>query len=155
MKSWLKTQHLKNEDHSIQSHHLMANRWWNNGKNDSLFSWAPKPPQMVTAAMKLRHLLLGRKAMTNLDSIWKSRDITLLTKVHIVKAMIFPVVIYRWELDHKEGWALKNWCFQTVVFCFFCFLFFVQVKLGLAIIFFYYFLTLQYCIGFAIYQEDS
>ena len=120
----------------------MANRWWNNGKNDSLFSWAPKPPQMVTAAMKLRHLLLGRKAMTNLDSIWKSRDITLLTKVHIVKAMIFPVVIYRWELDHKEGWALKYWCFKTVVFCFFCFLFFVQVKLGLAIIFFLLFFNL-------------
>ena len=52
--------------------------------------------------------------MTNPDSIFKSRDITLLTKVHIVKAMVFPVVIYRWELDHKEGWALKNWCFRTV-----------------------------------------
>ena len=51
-----------------------------------------------------RHLLLGRKAMTNLDSVLKSRDITLLTKVHIVKAMIFPVVRYRSEnWDHKEG----------------------------------------------------
>ena len=50
--------------------------------------------QMVTAAMKLRHLLLGRKAMTNLDSILKSRDITLPTKVHLVKAMVFPVVVY-------------------------------------------------------------
>ena len=48
---------------------------------------------MVTAAMKLRRLLLGRKAMTNLDSILKSRDITLPTKVHIVKARVFPVVI--------------------------------------------------------------
>ena len=48
---------------------------------------------MVTADMKLRHLHLGRKAMTNLDSILKSRDITLLTKAHIVKAMFFPVVI--------------------------------------------------------------
>ena len=55
-----------------------------------------------------RHLLLGRKAMTNLDSVLKSRNITLLTNVHIVKA------IWRWELDHKEGWALKNWCFWTV-----------------------------------------
>ena len=52
---------------------------------------------MVTAAMKLRHLLLGRKAMTNLDSILKSRDITLPTKVHLVKAMVFPVVMYRCE----------------------------------------------------------
>ena len=48
-------------------------------------------------------LLLGRKAMTKLDSILKSRDITLLTKVHIVKAMIFPVVVYGCELDHKKG----------------------------------------------------
>ena len=48
-----------------------------------------------------RHLLLGRKAITNLDSIFKSRDITLLTKVCIVKAMVFPVVMK--ELDHKEG----------------------------------------------------
>ena len=50
-----------------------------------------------------RCLLLGRKAMRNLDSILKSRDITLPTKVHIVKAMVFPVVMYRYELDHKEG----------------------------------------------------
>ena len=50
-----------------------------------------------------RCLLLGRKAMTNLDSIFKSRDITLLTKVHIVKAMVFLVVTYRYELDNKES----------------------------------------------------
>ena len=62
-----------------------------------------------------RHLLLGRKAMTNLDSILKSRDITFADKVHIVKAMVFPVVMYGCELDHKEGWVLKNWCFWTVV----------------------------------------
>ena len=54
-------------------------------------------------------------AMTNLDSILKSRDITLLTKVHIVKFMVFPLVIYRCELDNKESWAPKNWCFWTVV----------------------------------------
>ena len=64
-----------------------------------------------------RLLLLGRKAMTNLDSILKSRDITLPTKVSLVKAMVFPVVMYvwMWELDCKVSWALKNWCFQTVV----------------------------------------
>ena len=50
-----------------------------------------------------RHLLLGRKDMTNLDSVLKSRDITLPTKIRIVKAMVFPVVMYGWELDHKEG----------------------------------------------------
>ena len=62
-----------------------------------------------------RRLLLGRKAMTHLDSILKSRDITLPTKVHLVKAMVFPVVMYRCELDHKEGWMPKNLCFWTVV----------------------------------------
>ena len=64
--------------------------------------------------MKLRHLLLGRKVMTNLNSILKSRDITLPTKVHLVKAMVFPVVMYGCELDYKERWAWKNWCFWTV-----------------------------------------
>ena len=63
-----------------------------------------------------RHLLLGRKAMTNLDSVLKTRDITLPTKDCIVKAMVFPVVhVWMWELDHKEGWALRDWCFWTVV----------------------------------------
>ena len=62
-----------------------------------------------------RRLSLGRKAMTNLDSILKSRDITLLTKAQIVKAMIFPVVICECESWTKKGWALKNWCLWTVV----------------------------------------
>ena len=78
-----------------------------------------------------RRLLLGRKAMTNLDSILNSRDIILLTKVRLVKAMVFPVVMYGCELDHNESWvlslkfffiaiqsnssSLKNWCFWTVV----------------------------------------
>ena len=63
-----------------------------------------------------RCLLLERKVMTNLDSILKSRDITLSTKVHLVKAMVFPVVMYgcMWELGYKESWVLKNWCFWTV-----------------------------------------
>ena len=58
---------------------------------------------MVTADMKLRHLFLGRKAMIDLDSILKSRNITLPTKVSIVKAMVFPIVMYGCELDYKEG----------------------------------------------------
>ena len=66
--------------------------------------------------MKLRHLLLGRKAMTHLDSILKSRDITLPVMVHIVKDMVFPVVIYRCESwTIKKGWGPKNWCNWTVV----------------------------------------
>jgi len=62
-----------------------------------------------------RRLLLGRKVMTNLDSILKSRDITLSTKVCLVRAVVFPLVMYGCELDYKESWAPKNWCFWTVV----------------------------------------
>ena len=63
-----------------------------------------------------RYLLLGKKAMTSLDCILKSRDITLPTKVHLVKAMVFPVVMYGCESwTVKKAWAPKNWCFWTVV----------------------------------------
>ena len=62
-----------------------------------------------------RCLLPGRKVITNLDNILKSRDITLPTKVRLVKAMVFPVVMYGCELDYKESWVPKNWCFWTVV----------------------------------------
>ena len=62
-----------------------------------------------------RRLLLGRKFMTNQDSMLKCRDITLPTKVHLVKAIVFPVFMYGWELDYNESWAPKNWCFWTVV----------------------------------------
>ena len=69
---------------------------------------------MVIAAMKLKLLLLGRKVMTNLDSILKSRDITLPTKVRLVKVMVLPVVMYACE-DYKESWVPKNGCCWTVV----------------------------------------
>ena len=81
----------------------------------TLFSWAPKSLQTVTVAMKLRHLFLGRKAMTNLDSVLESRAIILLTKVPVVKTKVFPVVMYRCELNHKECWALKDSCLPTPV----------------------------------------
>ena len=68
-----------------------------------LFFWAPKSLQMVTAAMKLKDAYFGRKVVTNLDSIFKSRDITLPTKVHLVKAMVFPVVMYG-----CVSWTVKN-----------------------------------------------
>ena len=70
----------------------------------TLISWAPKSLQMVTAVMKLKkHLLLGRKAVCNLNSILKSRDITLTTNVRIVKAIVFPVVMYG-----CESWTIKK-----------------------------------------------
>ena len=77
---------------------------------------------MVTADMKLkRHLFLGRKAMTNLDSIFKSRDSALLMKVHIVKAMVFPVVMYRYEswminkAEHQRIDGFELWCWRRLL----------------------------------------
>ena len=67
------------------------------------FFWAPKSLQMVTAAMKLKDAYSLEEVMTNLDSIFKSRDITLLTKVRLVKAMVFPVVMYG-----CESWTVKK-----------------------------------------------
>ena len=102
----------------------MANRWGNNGNSDFIFFLAPKSLQMVSAAMKLKDLedlLLGRKAMTNLDSILKSRDITLPTKVHLVKVMVFPVVMYgceSWTIKKTEHWridALVLWCWRRLL----------------------------------------
>ena len=80
---------------------------------------APKSLQMVTAAMKLKRcLLLGRKAMTNIDSIFKSKDITLPTKVRLVKAIIFQVVMYgceSWTIkkaEHRRIDAFELWCWR-------------------------------------------
>ena len=76
----------------------MANEWGNNGNSEKLFIFlSSKIIEIMTAAMKLRHLLLRRKAMTNLDSILRTRDITLPTNVHLVKALVFPVVRYGCE----------------------------------------------------------
>ena len=103
-KSWLKTQHSENEDHGIQSHHFMGNRWGNSGNSVRLyFGGLQKSLQMDCSHEIKRHLFLGRKVMTNLDSIFKSRDITLSTKVCIVKAMVFPVVMYG-----CESWTVKK-----------------------------------------------
>ena len=76
---------------------------------ETLVLGTPKSQQMMTAAMKLRCLLLGRKAMTNLDSMLKSRDITLPTKVCLVKAVVFPVVMYgceSWAIKKAEHWRI-------------------------------------------------
>ena len=84
-------------------HHFMANRWGNNGNSDFIFLGSK-----ITGDGDCRHeikrrLLLGRKAMTNLDSILKSRDITMLTKVCLVKTVVFPVVMYE-----CESWTIKK-----------------------------------------------
>ena len=96
----------------------MANRWGKNGNSDRLyFFWAPKSLQMVTAAMKLKDAYLRRKVMTNLDSIFKSRDITLPTKFCLVKAMVFPVGMYgceRWT-ERRRIDAFKLWCWRRLL----------------------------------------
>ena len=90
----LKAQHSENKDHGIRSHHFMGNRWGNSGNSVRLyFGGALKSLQMVIAAMKLKDAY----SLTNLDSIFKSRDTTLPTKVRLVKAMVFPVVMYGCE----------------------------------------------------------
>ena len=78
---------------------IHGNRWGNSGNSDRLYlGGAPKSLQMVTATIKIkRYLFIGRKAMTNLDSMLKNRDITLPTKIRLVKAMVFPIVMYRCE----------------------------------------------------------
>ena len=87
------------------SHHFMAIERDKSGSSDILFSWAPKSLGTVGDSSHeiKRHLLLGRKAMTNLDSVLKSSDITLPTKVHIVKAMVFPVI-----MQGCENWTFKK-----------------------------------------------
>ena len=95
----------------------MANRW---GKNETVRDFIFLDSE-ITADGDFSHeikrfLLLGRRIMTNLDSVLKGRDIALPTKVHLVKSMVFPVVMYgceSWTVE--EGWAPKNWCFLTVV----------------------------------------
>ena len=83
----------------MASGHFMGNRWGNSGNNVRLyFGGGSKITADGDCSHEIkRRLLLGRKAMTNLDSIFKSRDITLPTKVHLVKAMVFPVVMYGCE----------------------------------------------------------
>ena len=87
----------------------------------TLFFWAPKSLQMVTAAMKLRCLPLGRKVMTNIDSIFKSRDITLPTKVYIVKAMVLPAVMHGCEswiimkAEHQRTDAFELWYWRRLL----------------------------------------
>ena len=100
----------------------MANRWGNNGNSERFYFGGSK----ITADGDCSHemkrcLLLGRKVMTNLDNILKSRDIMLLTKVCLVKAMVFPVVMYgceSWTLkkaEHRRIDAFELWCWRRLL----------------------------------------
>ena len=97
----------------------MASRW---GNNDKTIFWGSKITADGDCSHEIkRHLLLGRKAMTNLDSILKNRDITLPTKVCLVKAMVFPVVMYEcesWAIKKAECWridAFELWCWRRLL----------------------------------------
>ena len=104
MKSWLKTQHSKNEDHGIQTHHFMQLEGETmETVTDFIFLGSKITADGDCSHEIKRYLLLERKAMTNLESILKSRDITLLTKACLVKAMVFPVVMYG-----CENWTVKK-----------------------------------------------
>ena len=82
----------------------MGNRWGNSGNSVRLYSGGSKITAVGDCSHEIkRHLLLGRKVKTNLDSIFKSRDITLPTKVRLVKALVFPVVMYG-----CQSWTIKK-----------------------------------------------
>ena len=107
---------------TVWSHHFMGNRWGNSGNSVRLYLGGSKITADGDCSHEMkRSLLLGRKVMTNLDSIFKSRDITLPTKVHLVEAMVFPVVMYG-----CESWTVKKagrrridafelWCWRRLL----------------------------------------
>ena len=99
----------------------MANRWGNNGNRDFIFLGSKITADGYCSHEIKRCLLLGKKVMNNLDSILKRRDITLPTKVHLVKAMVFPVIMYRcesWTVKNAECWridAFELWCWRRLL----------------------------------------
>ena len=104
-----------------------------------------------------KQTFLERKAMTNLDSIFKSRDITLPTKFRLVKAIVFQVVMCGCEswtvkkAEHRRIYAFELWCWRRLFFFFFFMVFYLLFSFFKIL----FYLTLQYCIGFAIYQHES
>ena len=106
----------------IWSHHFMGNRWGNSGNSERLHFGGSKVTANGDCSHEIkRRLLLGRKVMTNLDRILKSRDITLPTKVHLVKAMVFPVIMCgceSWTVKKAERQridAFELWCWRRLL----------------------------------------
>ena len=100
----------------------MGHRWRNSGNSVRLYFLGSKITADGDCSHEIkRYLLLGRKDMTNLDSILKSRDITLPTKVHLVKAMVFPAVMYGCEIwtikkaEHRRIDAFELWCWKRLL----------------------------------------
>ena len=104
---------------TMASHHFMANRWGNSRNSGWLYFGGSKITADGDCSREIKkHLLLGRKVMTNLENILKSRDIALSTKVHLVKAMVFPVIMYRCEswiikkAEHQRIDVFELWCWR-------------------------------------------
>ena len=118
---WPKIQHLK----KLRSWHLvpslMASRWGKSGNSDRFYILGSKITVDSDCSHEIKRcLLLGRKAMTKIDRVFKNRDITLLTKVHLVKAMVFPVVMYgceSWTIKKAEcrRIAFELWCWSRLL----------------------------------------
>ena len=117
MESWLKAQHSENKYCGIQSHHFMANRWGNSGNLADFIFLSSK----ITADGDCSHeikrcLLLGRKVMTNLDSILKRQRHHFANKGPSSQSYGFSSShVWMWVLDCKDSWVVKNWCCWTVV----------------------------------------
>ena len=114
--------HNRDEEHDILSHYFMANKRGLSGKSDRLYLGGAKITADGDYSHKTKgHFLLGRKAMTNQDSILKRRDITLLADVHVVRTMTFPVVMYGceiWTIKKAECQridAFKLWCWRRLL----------------------------------------
>ena len=119
-KAGLKFNIQKNKDHGIQSHHFMKNRWGIMEIVTDFIFFGSKITMDGNCSHEIQgRLLLGRKTMTNLDSLLKSRDITLLTRVCVVKAMIFPIVMYgceSWTIKESEHQIIDTfelWCWDS------------------------------------------
>ena len=117
----MKVKVKENSDHGIWSYHFMGNRWGNSGNSDRLYFGGSKITADGECSHEIkRHLLLGRKVMTNLDSILKIRDITLPTKVYLIKAMVFPAVLHGCEswtvkkTEHLRIDAFELWCLRRL-----------------------------------------
>ena len=112
----------KNEAHGIWSHHVMANRWRNKVTVRDYILGGSKVTADGDCSHEIkRHLLLGRKTMANLDIVLKRREITLPTKVHLMKAMVFPVVMCGCEswtvkkTEHQWIDAFELWCWRRLL----------------------------------------
>ena len=109
-KAGLKLSIQKNSEHGIWSYHFKANRWGKNRNSEKLYFLGLQNHCIWWCSHEIKRcFLLGRKAMTHLDSILKSRDITVSTKIHLVKAMGFPVITYKcesWTTKMAEHWKI-------------------------------------------------